>query len=339
PVWLSLSALAIAWTSVQADVLRGGAPWLYLRSLPHIAPLEIKLDLWLLLIADLPLLLPFAAYELSQLYSSDQDAGINSLLALALALQLPLIQQQILRGALPAALWVFAISLCAVLIQGQGGHREAVAALLVAGPIGGIQLHNSRLGRLCKSKPGSYWRLGKLREHHRPLANLALINLRTLFQYPEITARMPLPVYAGGIVWFELSWQDMGFQTQVANWLLSISVIPLTLQVASLEITLRTARIPMIPLLASLGVSWRHFLIADLLILESLFTLLALAPVAILYLNTGLPRTVIILPLGGIGLTMLTWVYAHSQANKAKILPKLMVSGFILTMSWLWILK
>lgn len=56
--WLILSLLAIAWAAVQADALRGGAPWRYLRTLPRLSRFETGLDLTLLLIVDLPLLLP-----------------------------------------------------------------------------------------------------------------------------------------------------------------------------------------------------------------------------------------------------------------------------------------
>jgi hypothetical protein len=78
------------------------------------------------------------------------------------------------------------------------------------------------------------------------------------------------------------------------------------LQVASLRHILRTVRKPIYPLLASLGVIRQHLLIADLLILESLFLLLALVPMTMLCPYIGMPTAVLILPIGAIGLVLLT---------------------------------
>ena len=91
------------------------------------------------------------------------------------------------------------------------------------------------------------------------------------------------------------------------------------------------------PLLASLGINQRHLLIADLLILESVFALLVWAPIAMLYPSVGMPRAALILPFGAIGLALLSWSYANSPADKPQILPKLIVSSWFLAVSWLWI--
>ena len=174
PIWLALCALAAAWSSTQAETLRGGAPWLYLKTLPHIAPLEKKLDLWLLLIADLPLLLPFAAFILSRQYADIQSYSVDSLLAVALAAQLPVIQQLILRGSLPAASWVFSVSLFALWIQNFGDYDALFAVLLAAGPVSAVQLQKIRCSRLSAFKTVTPRRFGRLLAHRHPLANLAL---------------------------------------------------------------------------------------------------------------------------------------------------------------------
>ncbi|AMK74970.1 MULTISPECIES: hypothetical protein [Methylomonas] len=333
--WLGISLLAVAWTSAQADALRGGPPWDYLRSLPHIATLETKLDACLLLIADLPLLLPFIAYEFSR-YHANRGFEFDCLLAAALTVQLLLIQQGLLRGARLFAFLTFAISLCALEIHSLESSGIKVAGLLLAGPVSAAGLQTRWRKRIVTDKPGPSRRFAKLSSHYRPLVNLILINLRSLVQHHELSVRLPLLIYLGGIVWFGTIWQQIGLQTPVAIGLLLIGVVPLLLQTASLEITLRSGRKPMQSLYASLGISQQRLLLADLLILEALFAFLVLVPIALLYPIVGI-RAALILPLGNIVLAALTWLYALDQTHKPRIMPKLIVSIWFLAMCYWFI--
>lgn len=335
PAWLGMSVLAAAWTSVQADALRGGAPWHYLRSLPHIGALETKLDACLLLIADLPLLLPFIAYEFSR-YHAIRDFDADCLLAAALAAQLLLIQQGLLRGATLFAFLTFAISLCALEIHGIDGSGIAVAVLLLAGPVSAARLQTRWRKRIVTDKPDPSRHFAKLSPHYRPFINLVLINLRSLLQHHELSAHLPLLIYLGTVVWFGNIWQRIGLQAPVATGLLLIGVVPLLLQTSSLEITLRIGRKPLQALYTSLGISQQHLLLADLLTLEALFTLLTLVPIAMLHPILGI-RAVLILPVGNIGLAALTWLYALDQTHHPRIIPKLMVSIWFLAMCYLFI--
>ncbi|WP_020481346.1 hypothetical protein [Methylomonas sp. MK1] len=333
--WLGVSMLAVAWTSVQADALRGGVPWNYLRSLPHIAALETNLDACLLLIADLPLLLPFIAYEFSRYYVN-RSFDIDCLLAAALAVQLLLIQQGLLRGAKLYAFLTFAISLCALEIHSLESSGIVVAVMLLGGPISAAGLQTQWRKRIVIDKPGHRRRFAKLSPRYHPLANLILISLRSLVQHQELRASLPLLVYLGCIVWFGIIWQRIGLQTPVAIGLLLTSVIPLLLQTASLGITLHIGRKPLHALYASMGISQQCLLLADLLIVEALFSFLVLVPIVILHPILGI-RSVLILPLGNIGLAALAWHYALDQTYKPRILPKLMVSIWFLAMCYWFI--
>lgn len=333
--WLGVSVLAAAWTSVQADALRGGAPWNYLCSLPYIATLETKTDACLLLIADLPLLLPFIAYEFSR-YQTTRDFEFDCLLATALAMQLLLMQQRLLRGAQLSAFFTFAISLWALEIHGHRGSGVTVLGLLLSAPIVAAGLQKQWDKRITAGKPSPKRRFGKLSPHYHPLSNLLLINLHALVQHQELSARLPLLIYSGGIVWFGNIWQKLGLHAPVAIGLLLIGVVPLILQTAGLEITLRNGRKSIQALYASLGIGQRRLLIADLLILETLFSLLALAPIAVLHSILG-SRAALVLPLGAIGVAALTWLYALDRSNMPRIMPKLMVSTWFLAMNYLWI--
>ena len=86
----------------------------------------------------------------------------------------------------------------------------------------------------------------------------------------------------------------------------------------------------------SLGISRLHLLIADLLILETIFVVLALIPAVILYPALGL-RSLLILPFGALGLALQTWIYSNSQADNPGILSKILVSSGFLAASWIWI--
>ncbi|QSA98277.1 hypothetical protein [Methylococcus sp. EFPC2] len=327
--WLTMSLVAVAWTAVQADALRGGAPWGYLRTLPGIAGLETALDFALLLVADLILMLPFVAYGIALAISGgavSQNAG----LALALAVQWPLLQQLVLRGS-PAAAIVAATSLFAVLaLCSELGHIVA-PVLFVAGPLAALRLRDrGTWGTLLKS--GSAWQGSRIGERLPPVLNLATIAILALTQWSQLPTRLALVAYVGALTWFGTAWEAIGFQPHVAAGLLLAGLVPVIFQVAGLELTLRAERSPMCPLLAALGIGEGIQLTADLLVLIGGFCLLGVAPIGTLYPLAGV-RVFLIVPVGGVAVGLLSLFYA--KADGTRFLPKLAVAvAFWLAVWW-----
>ncbi|MDD5460020.1 MAG: hypothetical protein PHG00_00035 [Methylococcales bacterium] len=224
-------------------------------------------------------------------------------------------------------------------VSGLGDHEEIAAALPIMGLTTTGPLQKIRLGNSLGLKTRSWWSFSKLSEYRHLTGNLAVINWRALTQAGELSSRVLLLIYADGIVGFGNTWQHIGFQAPVAAWLLLASAIPMILQVASLELALRTPRKPMLPLLASLGIGKQQLLVADLMALEIVFGLLALAPIVMLFSCVSLLRSVLILPSGGIALAMLTLIYASTEVDKPRMMPKLIVAAWFLAAGGLYILN
>ncbi|MBP1149872.1 MULTISPECIES: hypothetical protein [Methylocaldum] len=325
--WLTLSLLAIAWAAVQADALRGGAPWRYLRTLPGLSRFETGLDLTLLLIADLPLLLPFVAYGITLLGPARSGGLEHGLLALALGTQWPIVQQLVLRGSW-AALLVAASALIAMLALCVDGAREFAFVLLTGGPIAAFRLRRRLTGVM---KTGS-WRIGsRIGQHLHPVVNLAAMDALALMQWSQLPARVALLAYAGILGWFGTGWEAVGFQPQVAVGLLLAGFVPLIFQVAGLALTLRAERAPMRPLLASLGIGTAATFVADLLVLVAAFCLLAFLPVAKLYPLAG-SYAFLILPLGSTAVAVTLALYSTIDATR--FWPKLVTAAAFWLAAW-----
>lgn len=324
-IWLIGLLLMSAWVTVQTEALLGGAAWRYMRTLPTVNKLATAVDLVLVLIADLPLLLPFLAYAIS---AAPSDRAENIVLASALALQWPLYQHLLLRRS-TAALIVAAASLAAVMILCREGGQLLAIGLIAAGSIAGLTL-NKRLPLWAGLKPPKSW-LPTLNPRQRPFANLMRINLLALMQSSRWPKWAATAGYAGTVLWFGGVWREVGFQTPVAAALLIASLLPPLFQIAGLQTCLRTVRQPLLPMLASLGLSRRTLLIADMLVLATGFCLLA-APSVIALFSVAAWRGVLLLPLGCISLTLLLPLYAHG--NPSRLLPKLSIAVTFLLAAW-----
>lgn len=324
-IWLIGLLLMSAWVTVQTEALLGGAAWRFMRTLPAVNKLATAVDLVLLLIADLPLLLPFLAYAIS---ATPSDRVENIVLASALALQWPLYQHLLLRRS-TAALIVAAASLAAVMILCREDGQLLAIGLIAAGSIAGLTL-NKRLPLWTGLKPPKSW-LPTLNPRQRPLANLMRINLLALMQSSRWPKWAATAGYAGTVLWFGGVWREVGFQAPVAAALLIASLLPPLFQIAGLQTCLRTGRQPLQPMLASLGLSRRTLLLADMLVLATGFCLLA-APSVIALFSVAAWRGVLLLPLGYISLTLLLPLYAHG--NPSRLLPKLSIAVTFLLAAW-----
>ena len=323
--WLILLLSMSAWVGVQAEALRGGAAWGYIRTLPTINKLETVVDLMVLLIADLPLLLPFLAYAISAPLPGRAE---NIVLASALALQWPLYQHLLLRRS-AASLIVLAASLAAILALCRESGQLSAIGLVTAGSIAALTFSKRRMVWVGLNPPKP-WR-PKINEQ-QPFANLISMDLLTLMQGNRWPQWAAAAVYAAGIVWFGRIWREVGFQVPVAAGLLIASILPPLFQMAGLQTDLRTVRQPLQPMLASLGLSRRTWLIADMLVLESGFCLLVLPSVTALFAVAGW-RSFWLLPLGCAFLMLLLPIYAHG--NPGRLLPKLSVAVTFLYAAWL----
>lgn len=324
-IWLIGLLLMSAWVTVQTEALLGGAAWRYMRTLPAVNKLATAVDLVLLLIADLPLLLPFLAYAIS---AAPSDRAENIVLVSALALQWPLYQHLLLRRS-SAALIVAAATLAAILLLCREEGRLPAIGLITAGSLAGLML-NKHLPVWTGLKPPTSW-LPKIKPQQRPLTNLIGMNLKALTQGSRWPQWATVIGYAAGIFWFASVWREVGFQTPVAAALLIASLLPPLFQIADWQTCLRTVRQPLLPLLASLGLSRRTLLIADMLVLETGFCLLA-APSVIALFSVATWRGVLLLPLGWVSLTLLLPLYAHG--NPSRLLPKLSIAVTFLLAAW-----
>jgi hypothetical protein len=232
--WLALTTVALAWSAVQTDALRGGAAWRFLHSLPTVVRLETPVDLAVLLIADLPLLLPFAAYLVS-LPRSAADGAI----AAALALNLVALQQRALRRS-PSALAVVLASSGAAWALCREPLRETAPLLLALGPAIAWTLPDQwavfRPLRLSFSKPPR-----TLNADRGLLGNLIAINLRVLTRRDTLPARLILPVYALLLSGLGFGWESLGLRQPVAAGLLLAGHLPLVFQSAGLAVAWRCA--------------------------------------------------------------------------------------------------
>lgn len=316
-IWLIGMLLMSAWVAVQPQALTGGAAWHYLQSLAAVKRWATAVDLTLLLIADLPLLLPFLAFAIS---APPSNRAENIALTSLLALQWLLYQHLLLRRSV-AALIVAATSLAATLLLSHDAGRLPAIGLVSVGLVFGLT-RNNPVSAWAGLKPPKLWP-PKLNPRHKPLANLILINLLTLMQQGRWPQWMATTSYAASVVWFGLIWREIGLQTHVAIALLVTSLLLPLFKIAGWQTCLRNIRQPLLPMLASLNLSRRTLLIADIGVLETCFCLLAVPSVTALLSVVGC-RGFWLLPLGCMSLILLLPIYAYG--NPSRLLPKLSIA-------------
>lgn len=334
-IWIGFAGLAFAWSSLQGSALSGAEHWRYLSTQTGIRRWESGVDLAVLTIADLPLLLPFAAHQI-ELRISPSDLPFQAALAAGLALQLPLMQQRLLRGRNLAAWSIFVLSLATVQSIAAGLPAAVGLLNLIAGPLAADRFAAFLSAALRPARREIGWKRPAL-SSESAARNLLKLNLRALLQPGVLLARLPLLAYAGAIVWFGDHWRPLGLHDSVALWLLLASMVPLLWQCAGLMLILRRARLPMLPVLTSLGIRPRQLLLADLAVVQAVFLVLEPAALAMLLPILG-PRAGILPILGAVALTGLACLYANSAAHRPPLLSKLFAAAIFLAGARLWVI-
>jgi hypothetical protein len=324
--WLALGLIASAWTAVQADALRGGAQWRYLQAMPGILSLEHGIDFAVILLADLPLLLPFAAYLISI-----PQSPLDGLLAFALALQWPLLQLLLLRNR-PGASLIAVASTAGVLTLCSDTYRPYAMIYLTAGPLAALHLtgHHADYDLPAWNAAPAPSRV-RLNQRSRPVLNLLKIDLLILGAKSERTSLLGLVFYAFALPGLIGQSLTAGLKPQFAYALLLAGTIPLAFHVAALESRLQSTRASALPLLNSLGIDWRRLFLADLCLLELGYGLLAL-PSAAQALSMAGMRGSSLLPIGAAAVALLA--RHHARTGHLKILPKALIAILMAAAYW-----
>ncbi|NJD07264.1 MAG: hypothetical protein FIA97_12330 [Methylococcaceae bacterium] len=323
--WAAMITIALAWSAVQTEALRGGSSWRFLRTQPLVARLERTVDLAVLLIADLPLLLPFAAY-LASLPRSATDGAI----ATALALNLAALQQSVLRRS-PAAIAIALSSSAAAFALCREPLQQAALLVLMLGPLVARHMPNRWTEFRCRALPAPKPR-PTVNSGRSLLGNLIAIDIRVLTQRSSLPARLPPAIFTVLLTAFGWSWESIGLRQPVAAGLLLTGILVLAFRSAGLAVVLRTARTPLLPWFASLGVSARTHWLGDLAVMNAAFAGLASGPVFMLHRYSGAPRTFLVLPLGMAAVTLSAQL--HRSQGTTRFLSKLLVAALFLAAGW-----
>jgi hypothetical protein len=322
---LSYIALALVtlcawlWTGLQAHALDGAAPWRHLTTMPLAAGMALRVDLALLAVADLPLLMPFAA----AMFSLHDDPAAVATVA-ALALQLPLAQALLLRGSRRAA-YCLLFDIVGMVLTDAGASRWWVAAIAAAGAAATLSLLIWAPGPQLKRR----WavpRVLRLRAGGSRVLNLAAIALRHLFRISQLAQHMRLLLC---MVWplllnrlLTLGGLDDGSSRVV---LMLLAWPPLIFNLAGLAVDLSMLHAPMLPLYRSLGVARHQLGLATLLVLGALLSVACLPLALVLYQHSHSALVLLILPAGV--LTLGVCAQLNVSAGRQAFLPKVIVVG------------
>ena len=330
PGWdgLALGALVLVtlcawlWTGLQAHALDGAGAWRHLRAMPLGASLALRVDLAVLVLADLPLLLPFVAAMFSL-------RGNPAALAIvgALALQLPLAQALWLRGWWRAAAGCLLFDVAGMVLRASGlspwlfagvaacGAGAALACLIRAPGAGVVRARvvprALRLGA------------GRIR-----MLNLAAINLRHLFRISQLTQHVRLllcmawPLLLNRLL--DLSQLDDA-GSHIA--LLFLAWPPLIFNLAGLAVDLTVLHAPMLALYRALGVAERQLRAAMLLVLGTLLSLACLPLAAVLYRHGQSLLVLAVFPAGVA--TLAICAQLNVGARTRGFIPKLAVVALV----------
>lgn len=321
-LWTLALGVAWSWSSLQADALSGGESWQYL-SLPLAPRLIQKVDLAVLLVTDLPILLPICAAEVALLHKGDMLAIPVAVAVAALAVQLPVIQLLALKR-LPSIGYCLVTDFVGLRAVADGESPWLLVVAVVVGCLLGLAfptpVRRRNAHRLIN--PPSCLRL--YAEHSRA-RNVAAINLRYLFGTAQFSRYLGLLFYVSlSLVLHKLLLQDTGMNPTAAILILSLVLMPLVLRVSDLAFDLQCLHAPMAQLYTVFGLSESWVRRMNLLVLQSTFVVFCLPLTATLYLHTQSWRALGVLPIGMLTLAVCIQLN-YRNANHA-LVPK-----FILT--------
>jgi hypothetical protein len=320
-LWTLALGVAWSWSSLQADALSGGKSWQYL-SLPLAPRLIQRVDLAVLLVTDLPILLPFCAAEVALLHKGDMLAIPVAVAVAALAVQLPIIQLLALKR-LPSIGYCLVTDFVGLRAVAVGESSWLLVVAVVVGCLLGLAFPTPvrRRNALRLINPPSCLRL---HAEHSWTSNVAAINLRYLFgtahfsRYLGLLLYVSLPLVLHGLL------QDTGMNPTAAILILSLVLMPLVLRVSDLAFDLQRLHAPMAQLYTVFGLNESWVRRMNLLVLQAVFVVFCLPLTATLYLHTQSWRALGVLPIGMLTLAVCIQLN-YRNANHA-LAPK-----FILT--------
>lgn len=294
-VWSLLIVLAVTWSNLQADALKGGSGWTYMALM--LSPRQAQcLNLAVLTITDLPLLIPFAAAETTWLNHSDQQTLAVPLAMALLGVQLPIIQ--LLAWQNIPAMIVCLIAHFAGLSAIASGKSALVLVLIVTTgnliSLSGL-IPTRRLTSSGMIRPPTWLRLSA---SYSPLRNMAAINLRYLLgsqpwlRQPGLSSCAILP-----LVLLE-SMHRYGFNSTAITLILSLILIPLVLGVAGQIFNLQHLQHPMMAINTVYGFNNAWLLRVAQLVLQVVFILFCLPLTIALGLHCQSWRVLLTLPIG-----------------------------------------
>jgi hypothetical protein len=321
-LWTLALMLAWGWSALQAGALSGGASWQHLLSLPLAPRLLQQVDLAVLLVTDLPLLLPFCAAEVALLHQGGIQAIPVAAAVAALAGQLSVLQL-LAPQSLPrigyclvmdfAGLWALSVGASPWLL---------VAAVLIAclfGLILPVRINRGSGGRLLK--PPSCLRL----RGRSPAWNVAAIDLRYLFGTPHSVRHLGLLfcIFLPAVLHELLP--GTGVTPAASILILCFMLAPLVLRVAGFTFDLQRLHKPMAQFYAASGFSESWLRRVDLFVLQAAFVVFCLPLIAVLYLHTHSWRELGVLPIG-MPVLALCIRLNYRSANQA-LVPKFLLAA------------
>lgn len=320
---LALGALGLValcgwlWTGLQMHALDGANAWRHLCTMPLGTGMALRVDLVVLILADLPLWLPFAA----AMFSLRSNPAAMTTVA-ALAIQLPLAQALIFRGRLRAANCLL-FDAAGIVLHASGASAWLLTSMAACGA-------GTALVCLIRAPSHSVARARmvphtlRLKASRNSVLNLAAINLRHLFSFSQLTQHVRLLLCATWPLLLDqllsLSQLDAPSSRTV---LLLLAWPPQIFNLAGLAVNLTVLHSPMQPIYRSLGVLQNQFHAASLLVLGTLLSLICLPLADVLYVHGQSMFILLMFPIGAVALVMCAQL--NINASTQVFLPKLVV--------------
>lgn len=280
-IWLLMVFIAISWSTLQQKALTGSSVWLYLSRFLS-ARQQTLINYFVLLVADLPLLLFFIGADMTLIQQKNLALVANICAILVLGLQLPIIQLLMQQTFYRVLIFCLIADSMGLWLTASGVSVWCLVLVVMLSSVCGLQVYIRLSGTKVKSSP-STWRFFRLSAEQGLLLNLLCLNLRHVGR--KLTISRYLAWLCGLILPLFLTEQlrKQGVQAYDLMLIADLCLIPVIHNISELVFDLESLHQPMQVLFCVYQVSVTKLHIINFMLLQLLCFLLCLPVIAVLY--------------------------------------------------------
>lgn len=324
-IWIAFLALSGTWACVQPRSLKGGPCWYFLRTLPSPKNLMLRVDLSVLVVSDLPLMLPMVA-AIATVHTKGVGPSAAFIVAtLLLAAQVPLMQQLVLQRTVQLML-PLVFQCVGLLAQSLGCSLWITSLCLIPGTILALRGITQGIRHVpLLALPSWSSSIGFIRSNTHAQVNLAMIDLRYLL---SVAASSRLAALACGLTAPPLLMHflaSQGVRPHVQQALSILLLIPMIFSLSGWVFDLRRMHAPMRALHATQGLSTHAIEVVDAVVLQLIGLVCMSSLTLTLYSSVQTWAALWALPAGL--LALLACIKLNQKGDRGVFVPKCVVAA------------